>query len=109
MISCAVTETEVNKFLDSQHIQHSSNGYRYLLKALTLLCNNEKLRNGRRVMKVYDAVAEECHSTRTRVERGIRTVLQKANWKQTNGTFLFWACDTLYYGDSDRVSIGTTC
>ena len=88
----------VMEFLEQFEMPHSSLGYSYLVDAILLVCNGEFENDKRRVMSLYDEIAERRKTTPARVERAIRTMLKQRSCNRTNGQFIFYAADRLRYG-----------
>lgn len=90
-------ESRINTVLDGLDLDHSASGYLYLMHAIELLCNDEEMRNTRRVMPIYAAVAKRDNTTSSRVEFCIRMVLKRAGVKKSSGKFIFWAVDSAMF------------
>ena len=88
----------VMEYLDQFNMPHSSLGFSYLVEAIILVCRNGREDNKRRVMSLYDEIAEQHNTTPARVERSIRTLLNRVACNKTNGQFIFYSADRLLYG-----------
>lgn len=95
----------VMEYLEQFDLPHSSLGYSYLVEAIILVCgNDDEEPNKRRIMSLYDELAERHNTTPARVERSIRTLLKRASCSKTNGQFIFYSADRLLYGFKDNGS-----
>lgn len=92
----------VMEYLEQFNMPHSSLGYSYLVEAIILVCGNGRESNKRRIMSLYDEIAERYSTTPARVERSIRTLLNRVSCNKTNGQFIFYSADRLLYGFSDN-------
>lgn len=90
-----ILEKDIHALLDMQKVSHAFMGYPYLLQAVMSVCSDNELRNARKIMPVYSAVAKQANVLPSRVERSIRAALKQANCKMTGSQFTFWAADTL--------------
>lgn len=88
----------VMEYLDQFNMPHSSLGFSYLVEAIILVCSNGQEENKRRIMSLYDVIAEQHSTTPERVERSIRTLLNRVSCNKTNGQFIFYSADQLMYG-----------
>jgi len=88
----------VMEYLDQFNMPHSSLGFSYLVEAIILVCGNGREENKRRVMSLYDEIAEQHNTTPARVERSIRTLLNRVACNKTNGQFIYYSADRLLYG-----------
>ena len=91
----------VMEFLDQFDMPHSSLGYSYLVDAILMVCDGKFESDKRRIMSLYDEIAERRNTTPARVERAIRTMLKQRSCNKTNGQFIFYAADRLRYGFED--------
>lgn len=78
-------ETEVTKLLHSFGIPSNLRGFYYLRTAI-LIAAEKPTCSGIMMNQIYPAVAEEVHSTPTRVERAIRHAILQA-WENNDGRF----------------------
>lgn len=100
----APDERIVMEYLEQFNMPHSSLGYPYLVEAIILVCSIGRELNKRRVMFLYDEIAERYNTTPARVERSIRTLLNRVSCNKTNGQFIFYSADRLLYGFNDSSS-----
>lgn len=97
----ATDKRAVMELLEQYNMPHSSLGYSYLIEAILMVCDNGRESNKRRVMSLYDEIAERHRTTPARVERSIRTLLNRVSCNKTNGQFIFYSADRLLYGFKD--------
>lgn len=102
--SPSVSQKDINGFLDEMHISHSLSGYTYLMDAILLVCSDSDLHERRRVMGLYEMVAEKNRTAASRVESSMRVALKQARCGRTNGEFIFWAADHLRYAATGQLS-----
>lgn len=88
----------VMEYLDQFNMPHSCLGFSYLVEAIIIVCSKGQEPNKRRIMSLYDEIAEQYSTTPARVERSIRTLLSRVSCNKTNGQFIFYAADRLLYG-----------
>ena len=98
----AVTMRDVNAFLATQPVKHSSKGYLYLKSGLLTLCTNPDLRKACRIGIVHDRTAKEMGVASNLIERNIRTALSQVEPNLSVREYMFWACDQIV----DRVADG---
>lgn len=92
------SELEVRDLLEELNIPFNFKGFPYLVDAILLTCANDGRENKRQIMSLYEKIAEEHHTTPSRVERTIRTAVKKASHKRRNGDFIYWAASYLRSG-----------
>lgn len=92
------SKKDVMGLLDEFNLPHSSVGFPYLVDAILLVCEGTIADETRRVMSLYDDLAERYKTTPVRIERAIRTMLNRVSCNKTNGQFIYWAADKLVYG-----------
>lgn len=89
---------DVMALLDEYNMPHSSVGFPYLVDAILKVCEGGAEDESRKIMSLYDELAEQHHTKPVRIERAIRTMLNRVSCNKTNGQFIYWAADKLLYG-----------
>jgi len=89
-------DQDILRYLEPYKLDHSATGFPLLIDSINLLLNEENLLQKRRIMPVYNAVAEMKQCKFTRVERAIRLLLKKSNCGMVNSVFIFKAVDDMW-------------
>lgn len=89
-------DRDILRYLEPYNLDHAATGFSFLVDSINLLLSEESLRQKRRIMLVYDAVAEMNQCRFTRVERAIRLLLKKSNCGMVNSVFIFKAADDMW-------------
>lgn len=88
-------EKDVLEYMQKYDLDHSATGFAFLIDAVKLLINRNDLLQKRRIIPVYNLVAEKHDCKFSRVERAIRILLKKAECGMKNSEFIFEAADDI--------------
>lgn len=89
-------EQDIIRYLSNYDLDHAATGFSLLIDCVSLLLEEDDLRRKRRMMPVYNAVAEKHGCKYTRVERAIRLLLEKAKCGMVTSSFCFKMADELW-------------
>ena len=88
-------EKDVLEYMQKYDLDHSATGFAFLIDAVKLPINRKDLLQKKRIMPVYNLVAEKHDCKFSRVERAIRILLKKADCGVKSSEFLLEAADEI--------------